>query len=88
MVARLLWEQDAAGSSPVTPTISSVHNGFQLWTLDFFLSNGTRQKSKPCADGHKKFTFLFAFVIIFVAKISNMKYHISERSVFERGDRK
>ena len=36
MVARLLWEQDAAGSSPVTPTISSVHNGFKLWALDFF----------------------------------------------------
>ena len=30
LVARLLWEQDAAGSSPVTPTISSVHNGFEL----------------------------------------------------------
>ena len=26
LVARLLWEQNAAGSSPVTPTISSVHN--------------------------------------------------------------
>ena len=25
-----------AGSSPVARTISSVHNGFQLWTLDFF----------------------------------------------------
>ncbi len=36
LVARLLWEQDAAGSSPVTSTISSVHNGFELWTLDFF----------------------------------------------------
>ena len=37
LVARLLWEQDAAGSSPVTSTISSVHNGFELWTLDFFV---------------------------------------------------
>ena len=26
-----------AGSSPVTRTISSVHNGFELWTLDFFV---------------------------------------------------
>ena len=26
MVARLLWEQDVAGSNPVIPTISSVHN--------------------------------------------------------------
>ena len=26
LVARLLWEQNAAGSSPVTPTISSVIN--------------------------------------------------------------
>ena len=30
LVARLLWEQDAAGSSPVTSTISSVHNDFEL----------------------------------------------------------
>ena len=35
MVARLLWEQDAAGSNPVTPTISSVHNASELWTLSF-----------------------------------------------------
>ena len=26
-----------AGSSPVTRTISSVHNGLQLWTLDFYV---------------------------------------------------
>lgn len=26
----------AAGSSPVIPTKSSVHNGFKLWTLNFF----------------------------------------------------
>ena len=25
-----------AGSSPVTRTISSVHNGFELWTLAFY----------------------------------------------------
>ena len=25
-------------SSPVTSTIPSVHNGFELWTLDFILS--------------------------------------------------
>ena len=37
LVARVLWEHDAAGSSPVTPTISSVHNRFKLWTLDIFL---------------------------------------------------
>ena len=28
-------DQESAGSSPVTPTISSVHKRFQLWTLDF-----------------------------------------------------
>ena len=37
LVARVLWEHDAAGSNPVTPTISSVHNRFKLWTLDIFL---------------------------------------------------
>ena len=37
LVARQFWELDAAGSSPVIPTISSVHNGFELWTLDFFV---------------------------------------------------
>ena len=26
MVARLLWEQDAAGSNPVTSTSLNVHN--------------------------------------------------------------
>ena len=26
MVRRLVWDQDGAGSIPVTPTISSVHN--------------------------------------------------------------
>ena len=36
LVARDVWDVDAAGSNPVTPTISSVHNGFELWTLDFF----------------------------------------------------
>ena len=36
LVARDIWDVDAAGSNPVTPTISSVHNGFELWTLGFF----------------------------------------------------
>ena len=35
LVARLTGGQEAAGSSPVTRTKSSVHNGFELWTLDF-----------------------------------------------------
>ena len=34
---RFLWEHDVAGSNPVIPTISSVHNTSELWTLDFFL---------------------------------------------------
>ena len=35
LVEHLLDVQGVTGSSPVTPTISSVHNGFELWTLDF-----------------------------------------------------
>ena len=38
LVARDVWDVDAAGSNPVTPTISSVHNDFQLWTLIHFAS--------------------------------------------------
>ena len=36
LVSRLVRVQEASGSNPDTPTISSVHNGFELWTLDFF----------------------------------------------------
>ena len=38
LVARYLGVVEAAGSNPVTQTISSVHNGFELWTLDFFMT--------------------------------------------------
>ena len=42
MVARLLWEQDAAGSSPVTSTISSVHNESDEHSIFFaYLHNST-----------------------------------------------
>ena len=33
LVARLLWEQNAAGSSPVTPTNVSVHKGTHIFYL-------------------------------------------------------
>ena len=36
LVSRLVRVQEASGSNPDTPTISSVHNGLELWTLDFF----------------------------------------------------
>ena len=29
LVARVLWEHDAAGSSPVTPTNSGIHKAFE-----------------------------------------------------------
>ena len=32
-----LWDVEAGSSSLPTPTISSVHNRFELWTLDFSL---------------------------------------------------
>ena len=69
LVERVVWDHQAAGSNPVTPTkqglepirapgsflicaeghakkltsfggpltMSSVHNGFELWALDFFM---------------------------------------------------
>ena len=43
LVARLLWEQDAAGSNPVTRTMSSVHNAFELWALDFSIFSYVEQ---------------------------------------------
>ena len=39
LVARLLWEQDAAGSSPVTRTISSVHNGLDRYEHSFLCTS-------------------------------------------------
>ena len=30
LVARDIWDVDATGSNPVTPTISSIHEGFDL----------------------------------------------------------
>ena len=38
LVARYLGVVEAASSSLVTQSISSVHNRFQLWTLDIFMS--------------------------------------------------
>ena len=35
LVERCVRDAEAAGSNPVISTISSVHNGFELWTLDF-----------------------------------------------------
>ncbi len=37
MVARRAHNPEVAGSNPVSATISSVYNGFELWTLDFFV---------------------------------------------------
>ena len=36
MVECLVWDQDAAGSSPVTSTISSIHKGFHFMNTRFF----------------------------------------------------
>ena len=38
LVERVVWDHQAAGSNPVTRTISSVHNRFELWTLAFLFS--------------------------------------------------
>ena len=35
MVGRLLWEQDFAGSIPVTPTMMSIHNGLDVMNTHF-----------------------------------------------------
>ena len=37
MVERNLPKVDVAGSSPVIRSISSIHNGLELWILDFLL---------------------------------------------------
>ena len=37
MVERYVRDVEAASSNLVTSTISSVHNGFELWALDFFM---------------------------------------------------
>ena len=34
--ARRAHNPEVVGSSPASATISSVHNGLKLWTLDFF----------------------------------------------------
>ena len=37
MVERRLAKAEVAGSSPVSRSISSIHNGLELWILDFLL---------------------------------------------------
>ncbi len=37
LVERYVRDVEAASSNLVTSTISSVHNGFELWALDFFM---------------------------------------------------
>ena len=39
MVSRLVWDQDAAGSSPVASTISSIHKGFDFMNTRFFMNH-------------------------------------------------
>ena len=38
LVERYVRDVEVASSNLVTSTISSVHNRFQLWTLDIFMS--------------------------------------------------
>ena len=38
LVARYLGVVEAAGSSPVTQTMLSVHNASELWTLSFYFN--------------------------------------------------
>ena len=66
---RFLWDVDAAGSNPVTPTISSVHNTSELWTLDFFL---------PVFTFSLIFNFLSSFsALFFLPYIAIGRYSIS-----------
>lgn len=36
LVARVVWDHQAAGSNPVTRTISSIHKGFDFMNTRFF----------------------------------------------------
>ena len=65
LVARDVWDVDAAGSNPVTPTISSVHNTSELWTLDFFLPVFTFSLIFSFFEQFFcSFLFVFSFVIL------------------------
>ncbi len=44
LVARLVWDQDVAGSNPVIPTNSGIHKAFE------YQKRGFDRKSKPQGD--------------------------------------
>ena len=57
LVERCVRDAKAAGSNPVIPTISSVHNQLEgwKWTLDFLLSvNRTNQPENNQHIGHER----------------------------------
>ena len=49
LVARLLWEQDAGGSSPSTPTILSIHKRFSCECSFFMQSKKQPQVIQTCS---------------------------------------
>ena len=59
LVARYLGVVEAASSSLVTQTISSVHNRFKLWTLDIFLLMLTFRLILSCFEQVRLLFFCF-----------------------------
>ena len=49
LVARLLWEQDAAGSNPVTPTMRSIIKGSESLLMILRISFCGKDHTAICA---------------------------------------
>ena len=80
-----VWEHDVAGSNPVIPTISSVHNTSELWTLDFFLPMFTFSSIFSLIfDFLSRFSALFCFSFCFHFSFFTCLISLSEDTLSPR----